>query len=336
MITVVIVTFNRAAILEQCLESLSRHQTRCPGWRVLVVDNGSIDDTSTVVSRFATKRDNFDYVIEEKRGANRARNRSLKDAHTPYLLFVDDDCIIPSGYLDVACEIIELRMPVCFGGPIAPWFMAGSPRPAWFKDVYGSFSLPGNNLVGAPPRLSAGNLGASLAALRKVGGFDQAMGPNGKRMSFGEENALVSIMWDTFGADRVVYDPRLRNYHLVRPERFRWRNIIVENAKRGFARGRLEAAGLGESNRITHAPRGEDAEPGVQLSPQGLFRRCLAISYNVLCDALFLRLLTEPATYSCWQHVVYENWMGYVRRLGVVAGFVATKVSNHVPSVLTR
>ena len=320
MITVVIVTHNRAAILSHCLNSLAVHATRCEGWRVLVVDNASSDGTASLVDGFRQRCRNFDYVREARLGASCARNRGTAETSTPYVLFVDDECTFPPGYLDVACELIEQRQPACFGGPIGPWFLPAPPRPGWYKDEYGSFSLPRNNPPDGPPRLSAGNLGASRAALQEVGGFDEGLGPVGGRMSYGEENALVSVMWDKFGPERVLYEPRLKCLHLVRPEKFAWRQIMAENLRRGLARGRLSAAGLGEQQRlrVVEPAVAVDAAPAHQSAGS----RAGGALLDLAMDVTLLRLLTEPGNYRCWQQVVYERWMGYVRWLGLCTGLL--------------
>ena len=49
-ITVIIATYNRAALLDECLAHL-RAQAFRPGDEVIVVDNGSTDETSAVVAR---------------------------------------------------------------------------------------------------------------------------------------------------------------------------------------------------------------------------------------------------------------------------------------------
>ena len=49
-VTVIIATFNRAALLDECLEHL-RAQSFKPGDEVIVVDNGSTDETPGVVAR---------------------------------------------------------------------------------------------------------------------------------------------------------------------------------------------------------------------------------------------------------------------------------------------
>ena len=52
-ITVIIPTFNRSPILDKCLQSLSCQVLNDNSYEVIVVDDGSTDETKTVVKRFA-------------------------------------------------------------------------------------------------------------------------------------------------------------------------------------------------------------------------------------------------------------------------------------------
>jgi glycosyltransferase involved in cell wall biosynthesis len=328
VITVVVATRNRSDLLSECLASLMAQRCR-HDWRAIVVDNGSSDATREVVTSFAACEPRLSYVLEPRPGVNKARNRGLCEASTPFVLYVDDECTFPSGYLDIACDVAAQAGVVCFGGPILARFQSTPVRPAWYKDVYGASSLPENNVRGAPPRLSAGNLGVSRAALRKIGGFDETFGPVGSRMRYGEENWLVATMWDTFGPASVVYEPRLVNYHLVRPEKYRWAVILAENYRRGAARGRLLALGLDEDSRVRPAPDASfQPAPQKPASPAPEHRSAPFSVADLLLDVTFLRLASERDRYPYWQNVVFERWMGYVRRIGLVAAYVGSKFAR--------
>lgn len=306
MITFVIATRNRAALLDEALASLvAQHPIREP-WGILVVDNGSSDETPAVVARYARTHPSVSYLLEPTPGASRARNAGAAAASTPYVVFFDDECTAAAGYLSRARELIVQKRPICFGGPVLPRYHAAHPRPAWFKDEYGSFSLPEHNPSDGPPALSAGNLGFERAAFLALGGFDPGLGPAGSRMTYGEENALVAAAARAYGPRRIQYDAALVNYHLVRPEKFRWSHIIRENYLRGIARGRL-ACSIQE-NTSEFSTGGNPATP------------CWPRLSDVLLDLSFGRLWAEPAAYPDPRNVIYERWMGYVRALGYFTG----------------
>lgn len=314
MITVAIVTRNRANLLRECLESLSL-QRASSDWRVIVVDNGSDDDTFAVASTFAAADPRFGVVVEPQPGASRARNRAAHEAATPYLLFVDDECTFPDGYVERACALVREREPACFGGPVHARFAAQPPRPAWYKDVYGAFSLPENNPSGGPPRLSAGNLGAHREALLAVGGFPESFGPTGNRMVYGEENAVIAAMWRRYGSEAVIYDAGLINRHLVRPEKYRWATIFRESFSRGVARGRLKAHGFGE-------PDDASAPGPASHGRRGAVPRVLTVLCDAMLDLTLLRRITESGRYPDVRNVIYERWTRYVTMTGLLIGYL--------------
>jgi glycosyltransferase involved in cell wall biosynthesis len=88
-ISVLITTKNRHTALASCLCSLTK-QTLAPD-EVVVVDNGSTDETKTVCKTFA-KILNIRYFYEPRAGIPFGRNMGLKHAKGTICAFIDDDC----------------------------------------------------------------------------------------------------------------------------------------------------------------------------------------------------------------------------------------------------
>ena len=119
-ISVVVVTRDRAALLRDCLQSLSV-QTR-PTLETLVVDNGSSDCTAAMVKReFPQAR----LILEPGRGVHLARNRGLAEARGEIVAFIDDDCLSPPGWLEAIASCFQEPDVACAGGPTRPLW----PRP---------------------------------------------------------------------------------------------------------------------------------------------------------------------------------------------------------------
>jgi glycosyltransferase involved in cell wall biosynthesis len=89
-ISVVLPTYNRAQFLDDAFESLCR-QT-CGDWELIVVDDGSTDDTAAVVERWRPRLGHrFAYVRQDNRGAYGARNSGLDRAGGDFVAFFDSD-----------------------------------------------------------------------------------------------------------------------------------------------------------------------------------------------------------------------------------------------------
>jgi predicted nucleotidyltransferase len=104
-ISVVVTTRNRCDKLARCLFSLA-HQERYPD-ELLVVDNGSTDDTVRAVARFQADFP-VRLVPEPVVGVAAARNRGLREARGEMVAFIDDDAVAESGWL-AAVEEAFLR-----------------------------------------------------------------------------------------------------------------------------------------------------------------------------------------------------------------------------------
>ena len=90
--SVLLCTYNRSALLERTLESLCE-QTHCnENFEVIVMDDGSVDDTRSVSESFKVRLP-LRYVYQRNSGLASARNHALFHASGDILLLLDDDDI---------------------------------------------------------------------------------------------------------------------------------------------------------------------------------------------------------------------------------------------------
>ena len=117
-VTAVIATCNRAAYLGQALDSVLAQSV--PAAQVIVVDDGSSDDTGTVLRRYG---DRIQALRQDNGGKSTALNRALPLARGDYLwIFDDDDVALPHniethravldarpdlGFVYSGCEVIR-------------------------------------------------------------------------------------------------------------------------------------------------------------------------------------------------------------------------------------
>ena len=89
-ISVVIPTFNRSALLKQALQSLAAQRIPRSDYEVIVVDDGSKDDTFSVCRGFRPQLD-VRYFRIENSGTSSAKNLGIFASIGKVLLFFDDD-----------------------------------------------------------------------------------------------------------------------------------------------------------------------------------------------------------------------------------------------------
>lgn len=98
-LSVLIVTRDRAEQLGRCLDSLEM-QSR-PPFEVILIDNGSSDETREIAFSYATRLP-LRYLFEQTPSIPRARNVALAEARGEIALFIDDDCVADPGWLEEA------------------------------------------------------------------------------------------------------------------------------------------------------------------------------------------------------------------------------------------
>lgn len=133
-LSVVICTRDRAADLARTLEALAA--VRVPAglaWEVVVVDNGSTDDTPSAIRHLAGRLP-IRRVEEPVPGLSVARNRGVDAARGGAILWTDDDVTVGPDWVETYVDALR-RHPECgfFGGPIRPRFesLPGWARAAW-------------------------------------------------------------------------------------------------------------------------------------------------------------------------------------------------------------
>ena len=100
-ISVVIPAYNASGTIARCLEGIFRCDP--PPFEVVVVDDGSEDDTVTLANGFPCTV----VPMEENRGPAAAKNRGARQARGEILLFVDADVVLPPDAIAIVAGIFE-------------------------------------------------------------------------------------------------------------------------------------------------------------------------------------------------------------------------------------
>jgi hypothetical protein len=168
LVSVVVPCFNQAHFLSEALESVLTQSY--PDIEVVVVDDGSTDNTAAVVSRFPTVR----YVRQDNAGAAAARNTGLRITNGDLLTFLDaDDALHPDA---IAVGVDALRQhpsaAFVFGHAVLSMDDGGDAPPPHrpsFDDDYHA------RLLAGCPIVSNASVMFRRAAFQAVGPFDASL-----------------------------------------------------------------------------------------------------------------------------------------------------------------
>jgi glycosyltransferase involved in cell wall biosynthesis len=233
LLSVVICTLNRASLLRLAIESVLAQEVIPDSFELIVVDNGSTDDTHAVVEQLSAERKNMRYVFEEKQGLSHARNRGWREARGEYVIYIDDECILPSGYLETALQIIQQHNPDIFGGLIKAFY--DYKKPNWVKKEYFSYFLDRNTGVLLKDEyVFGGNMGIRRDTLSRLGGFNINLGMKGNELAFSEEIDLQLRAIECQPGLEIYYDSNLWLYHRVRKEKLKLEWLLRYHFSKGF------------------------------------------------------------------------------------------------------
>jgi GT2 family glycosyltransferase len=218
-INVIVVTRNRGRVLEDTLHSLTAQRTSAD-WELIVVDNGSTDDTAAVIERF---RGHLPLLMlcEPQPGKSRGLNRAMDVASGRLLVFTDDDVRVSGSWLDEYLRALEMYPETgVFCGPIVPEFPPGVP--GWLSShklasaAFARFDpgIPEGTL--APPRVPYGGNFALRASVAVGVRFRLDLGPSDRGAFMCEDTELLRRLRRR--GERIVFLPGAAVTHRIRKE----------------------------------------------------------------------------------------------------------------------
>jgi GT2 family glycosyltransferase len=247
-ISVVIATYNRAPLLDDCLRHLAQQEFR-PGDDVIIVNNGSTDHTAAVLARHSRSFPVPLHEIDETRpGKSHALAAGLAKASADVIALTDDDVNVSPEWLATLRQAFTDPELALAGGPVAPRWE--TPAPRWLaggSSEHTRFNAPLALLNYGPSACPLGErtlLGANMAIRRRVlesvGGFATHLGKLRGTLLSGEDHDLCQRV--QAAGYRALYIPPAVVHHWVPRGRMRLGYFLSWFYWSGITNARLDAA----------------------------------------------------------------------------------------------
>jgi glycosyltransferase involved in cell wall biosynthesis len=207
------------------------------GWELVLVDNGSTDDTRAVISGFAPTAPCPVVVVSEPvAGLSRGRNAGLRVARGDVIAFTDDDCYVAPDFLAQIEVVFATHEIGYYGGRV----LLHDPS----DDAITTQTRPHAVVLEPTSFITPGFIhGANMAVRREVvdaiGGFDVGLGP-GTPLYAADDTEFLGRA--SAGGWRGAYDPRPVVYHHHRRKAGRDTQLLMK--KYDYARGGYYASCL--------------------------------------------------------------------------------------------
>ncbi len=293
-VSVVIPAYNSAAFLREAIQSVL-NQTYSD-FEVVVVDDGSTDNTESVVRSFG---DRVSYLKQDNRGAGAARNHGIKRSKGKYVAFLDSDDLWLPGKLAEQIPLLDRDAEI--GLVYSDWAVVpeqGDAEPSYLRNRPAASGYVFDELVQSGFILTSGTV-VRRSCLDEVGDFDETL----------------SIAQD--------FDLWLRICYRWKIARVNKPFVIKRNRDGNLSSDLLKTA----AERIVLFERALRKFPDMTPRSRRVVRRQVALNYWDLGYHHFERMLLKEA------RKYFMSSLSYDWRNGRALGYLA---ASHFPPPLIR
>lgn len=199
LLSVIVCTHNpHIKYLEKVLRSLAAQSLAIKSWELLLIDNAS--DRILAPEINLSWHPQGRHIREEQLGLTPARLRGIQEAQAEVIVFVDDDNVLDSDYLEVTWQISkDFPFLGAWGGQIRPEFEA--PPPEWIKPYLGNLAIrefEQDKWSNLPDQHETTPCGAGLC-IRKIVAqkYTQLVSQDPKRTDMGRKGKLLTACDDS-------------------------------------------------------------------------------------------------------------------------------------------
>ena len=315
--SIIIPTHNRCEVLLQTLRALAASDYQRGQWEVLVVDDGSTDDTKERIGIWSrTVPLPLSLLTQEARGPAAARNAGASAAGGDVLIFIDNDMLVQPGF--VRQHVNSLRVGPgtwTLGRVVHPPELRATPFGRYRDDLHEAFYRAHSpNAPSETLGISTQNLSLPAGDFRRLGGFDENI------TIASCEDMLLGIAARAAGI-RTLYHPGIVGVHndwavdlvsFCRRQRLYsisdvllWNRLLDQSPRAGLVRANTNL-GVGRSQAVDVVKRGAKR---LLATPEGeaCLRGAVRIAERVAPDTRACRALYDAAVATAIYQGVQEG-----------------------------
>ncbi len=240
-------------MVARTLEGYCHIETPTQNWKLVVVDNGSVDSTARLVESFKGRLP-LELLHQPIAGKNRALNLGLSAIEGSVVILTDDDAIPSPHFIKAWAKCLNSKPEFeLFGGSIEPLFE--TPPPNWLENdqFYFDMLFVARNLPEGPIE-PAGIFGPNMAVRTSVFKrgfrFNENIGPNGSDANYpmGSETEFCCRLAQNGAACWFAKEPLV--YHIIHAHQI----SMTYWVKRAYRHGRGFAQQKWENGQLDLSP----------------------------------------------------------------------------------
>ena len=231
-ITVIVPVYNVENYLNKCLDSIIKQTYK--NLEIIVVNDGSTDNSGTICREYAQKDDRIVYIEKENGGISDVRNAGLDRMTGTYVTFVDSDDWVELDYVETLYKkIIEYQADIVVGNYYSfneseGMFYFHILGDSYYEKVYDNISIFENLYESQEMKNFA--LISAWGKLYKARLFEQLRFDVGKLGEDGYLNQKIYLLAEKIAyIHKGIYSYRIRNNSLSRTWTEKWMHALVDS-----------------------------------------------------------------------------------------------------------
>jgi glycosyltransferase involved in cell wall biosynthesis len=105
LVSIIMPAYNAEKFIGESIESVLVQTWK--NWELIIVDDGSVDNTSQIIKNYAMRDERIKYFFQENQKQGRARNYGIKHSNGEYVAFLDSDDLWVPDKLEIQVEFFR-------------------------------------------------------------------------------------------------------------------------------------------------------------------------------------------------------------------------------------